>query len=124
MKSKLKIIFSDRNYKLVFEFYKISKKLRANGERKMDTEEYIEYLFENYNEILKDIEQPKFELESFKGLVQEEMIVSMNFSSVIGRRVTYFYINIKIITAEVFVKEERLSLLSYKMIVSVNNYWL
>lgn len=45
----------------------------------MEPREYVEYLLENYNDILKDIEQLKFELETFEELVPEEMIDAMNF---------------------------------------------
>lgn len=54
----------------------------------METKEYVKYLFENYNEILRDIKQLKFELETFEELVPEEMIEAMNFSSASGRRVS------------------------------------
>jgi DNA-directed RNA polymerase specialized sigma subunit len=46
----------------------------------VETKEYVEYLLENYNDILKDIKQLKFELETFEELVPEEMIDVMNFS--------------------------------------------
>ncbi len=47
----------------------------------MKTREYVEYLLKNYKEILKDIDQLKFEYESFKGITQDEFIESLNFSS-------------------------------------------
>ena len=31
----------------------------------METREYVEYLLKNYNEIVKDVEQMKFELKTF-----------------------------------------------------------
>lgn len=47
----------------------------------METKEYVEYLLKNYNEILKDIEQLKFEYENFKDIEMDEVIESLNFSS-------------------------------------------
>ncbi|WP_147565032.1 sigma factor-like helix-turn-helix DNA-binding protein [Clostridium tyrobutyricum] len=47
----------------------------------METREYVEYLLKNYNEILKDIEQLKFELKTFKDIESDEVIESLNFSS-------------------------------------------
>lgn len=47
----------------------------------MDTREYVECLLKNYNEILKDIEQLKFEYETYKDIETEEVIESLNFSS-------------------------------------------
>ncbi|GAA0741618.1 hypothetical protein [Clostridium oceanicum] len=47
----------------------------------MKTREYVEYLLKNYKEILKDIDQLKFEYESFKDITQDEFIESLNFSS-------------------------------------------
>lgn len=61
----------------------------------MDTKEYVEYLLENYNEILKDIEQLKFELETFEELVPEEMIDVMNFSTGNEERVADYRISDK-----------------------------
>ena len=57
-------------------------------DEKVETKEYVEYLFENYNEILKDIEQLKFELETYENLVPEEIIDAMNFSSGNDERVS------------------------------------
>lgn len=61
----------------------------------METKKYIEYLLENYNEILKDIEQLKFELETFEDLVPEEMIDAMNFSSGDEERVASYTVSDK-----------------------------
>lgn len=61
----------------------------------METKEYVEYLLENYNEILKDIEQLKFELETFEELVPEEMIDVMNFSTGNEERVAAYRISDK-----------------------------
>lgn len=61
----------------------------------MDTKEYVEYLLENYNVILKDIEQLKFELETFEDLVSEEIIDAMNFSSGNAERVETYKISDK-----------------------------
>ena len=47
----------------------------------METKEYVEYLLKNYNEILKDIEQLKFEYDTFKDIETDEVIESLNFSS-------------------------------------------
>lgn len=47
----------------------------------MDTKEYVECLLRNYNEILKDIEQLKFEYEAYKDIETFEVIESLNFSS-------------------------------------------
>ena len=47
----------------------------------METREYVEYLLKNYNEILKDIEQLKFEYETYKNIESEEVIEILNFSS-------------------------------------------
>lgn len=47
----------------------------------MDTREYVECLLKNYNEILKDIEQLKFEYETYKNIESDEVIESLNFSS-------------------------------------------
>ncbi|HEY8804521.1 MAG TPA: hypothetical protein VIM42_05305 [Clostridium sp.] len=47
----------------------------------MQTREYVEYLLKNHNEILKDIEQLKFEYEIFKEIETDEVIESLNFSS-------------------------------------------
>lgn len=46
----------------------------------MNTREYVECLLKNYNEILKDIEQLKFEYEAYKDMESEEVIEAMNFS--------------------------------------------
>jgi DNA-directed RNA polymerase specialized sigma subunit len=62
----------------------------GGGKTKVDTKEYVEYLFSNYNEILKDIKQLKFELEAYEDLVPEEIIEAMNFSSANGRRASVF----------------------------------
>ncbi len=61
----------------------------------METKEYVEYLFGNYNEILKDIKQLKFELETYEDLVPEEIIEAMNFSSANGRRASAFDVSEK-----------------------------
>lgn len=61
----------------------------------METKEYVEYLLENYNEILKDIEQLKFELETFEELVPEEMIDVMNFSTGNEERVAAYRVSDK-----------------------------
>ena len=53
----------------------------------METREYVEYLLKNYNEILKDIDQLKFEYEAFKDFASEEVIEALNFSSASGDRV-------------------------------------
>lgn len=53
----------------------------------METKEYVEYLLENYNEILKDIEQLKFEYETFIEVIPEEMIDTLNFSGSTEERV-------------------------------------
>ncbi|AWI03485.1 hypothetical protein [Clostridium drakei] len=53
----------------------------------METREYVEYLLKNYNEILKDIDQLKFEYKAFKDLESEEVIEVLNFSSASGDRV-------------------------------------
>lgn len=58
----------------------------------MKTREYVEYLLKNYKEILKDIDQLKFEYESFKDITQDEFIESLNFSS---RKNDEFNIKIK-----------------------------
>lgn len=47
----------------------------------METREYVEYLLKNYNEILKDIEQLKFEYNAFKDIEANEVIESLNYSS-------------------------------------------
>ena len=47
----------------------------------MDTREYVECLLKNYNEIQKDIQQLRFEYESFKDIEKDEVIESLNFSS-------------------------------------------
>lgn len=47
----------------------------------MDTREYVECLLKNYNEILKDIEQLRFEYDAYKDIETEEIIESLNFSS-------------------------------------------
>lgn len=47
----------------------------------METREYVEYLLKNYNEIVKDVEQMKFELKTFKDIESDEVIESLNFSS-------------------------------------------
>ncbi|MEY8762496.1 MULTISPECIES: hypothetical protein [Clostridium] len=47
----------------------------------METREYVEYLLKNYNEIVKDVEQMKFELKTFKDVESDEVIESLNFSS-------------------------------------------
>lgn len=47
----------------------------------METREYVEYLLKNYNEILKDIEQLRFEYETYKNIEADEVIESLNFSS-------------------------------------------
>ena len=49
--------------------------------RRLQTREYVEYILKNYNEILKDIEQLKFEYETFKDIETDEVIESLNFSS-------------------------------------------
>ena len=56
-------------------------------DEKVETKEYVEYLFANYNEILKDIAQLKFELETYEDLVPEEIIEAMNFSADSGKAV-------------------------------------
>jgi DNA-directed RNA polymerase specialized sigma24 family protein len=61
----------------------------------VETKEYVEYLLENYNEILKDIEQLKFELETFEELVPEEMIDVMNFSTGNEERVAAYRVSDK-----------------------------
>lgn len=53
----------------------------------METRKYVEYLLKNYNEILKDIDQLKFEYEAFKDFESEEVIEVLNFSSASGDRV-------------------------------------
>ena len=55
---------------------KINKEMRC-----LQTREYVEYLLKNHNEILKDIEQLKFEYEIFKEIETDEVIESLNFSS-------------------------------------------
>ena len=50
--------------------------------------EYVEYLLKNYNEILKDIDQLKFEYEAFKDIASDEVIESLSFSSSNDERVT------------------------------------
>lgn len=47
----------------------------------METREYVECLLKNYNEILKDIEQLKYEYEAYKDIEADEVIESFNFSS-------------------------------------------
>lgn len=47
----------------------------------MDTREYVECLLKNYNQILKDIEQLKFEYETYKNIETVEVIECLNFSS-------------------------------------------
>lgn len=47
----------------------------------METREYVECLLKNYNEILKDIEQLKYEYETYKDIESDEVIESFNFSS-------------------------------------------
>ena len=47
----------------------------------MKTREYVEYLLKNYKEILKDIEQLKFEYKTFIDIDPSEVIESLNFSS-------------------------------------------
>ena len=47
----------------------------------METREYVEYLLKNYNEILKDIEQLKFEYKTFIEIEPNQVIESLNFSS-------------------------------------------
>lgn len=54
----------------------------------METREYVEYLLKNYNEILKDIAQLKFEYETFKDISSDEVIESLSFSSSNDERVT------------------------------------
>ncbi|AKA72323.1 hypothetical protein [Clostridium scatologenes] len=54
----------------------------------METREYVEYLLKNYNEILKDIDQLKFEYEAFKDIESDEVIESLTFSSTSDDRVT------------------------------------
>lgn len=54
----------------------------------METREYVEYLLKNYNEILKDIDQLKFEYEAFKDIESDEVIESLSFSSSNNERVT------------------------------------
>ena len=49
--------------------------------RRVQTREYVEYLLKNYNEILKDIEQLKFEYKTFIDIEPNEVIESLNFSS-------------------------------------------
>lgn len=53
----------------------------------MNTREYVEYLLKNYNEILKDIEQLKFEYETFKDIEKDEVIEALNFSAPSEERV-------------------------------------
>lgn len=53
----------------------------------METKEYVEYLLKNYNDILKDIEQLKFEYTTFKDIGLDEVIESLNFSSTSGERI-------------------------------------
>jgi len=59
----------------------ISKVKINKGMRRLQTREYVEYLLKNHNEILKDIEQLKFEYEIFKEIETDEVIESLNFSS-------------------------------------------
>lgn len=47
----------------------------------MKTREYVEYLLKNYNEILKDIDQLKFEYKAFKDITPDEVLESLAFSS-------------------------------------------
>lgn len=54
----------------------------------METREYVEYLLKNYREILKDIDQLKFEYEAFKDIESDEVIESLSFSSSNNERVT------------------------------------
>lgn len=54
----------------------------------METREYVEYLLKNYNEILKDIDQLKFEYEAFKDIESDEVIESLSFSSSNNEKVT------------------------------------
>ena len=61
----------------------------------MNTKEYVEYLFGNYNEILKDIAQLKFELETYEDLVPEEVIEAMNFSADSGKAVASYSLSDK-----------------------------
>ena len=53
----------------------------------METREYVECLLKNYNEILKDIEQLKYEYESYNDIEKDEVIESLNFSSNSGERI-------------------------------------
>lgn len=53
----------------------------------METREYVEYLLKNYNDILKDIEQLKFEYDTFKDIENDEVIESLNFSSTSDERI-------------------------------------
>lgn len=53
----------------------------------METREYVEYLLKNYNEILKDIEQLKFEYNAYKDIESDEVIESLNFSSVSDEKI-------------------------------------
>ncbi|KOF56135.1 hypothetical protein AGR56_04240 [Clostridium sp. DMHC 10] len=53
----------------------------------METREYVEYLLKNYREILKDIEQLKFEYKVYKDIEENEVIESLNFSSVSDEKI-------------------------------------
>lgn len=55
--------------------------------KEIDTREYVEYLLKNYNEILKDIEQLKFEYETFKDVEPDEVIEALNFTQASEDRV-------------------------------------
>jgi SpoVK/Ycf46/Vps4 family AAA+-type ATPase len=53
----------------------------------MNTREYVEYLLKNYNEILRDIEQLKFEYETYKDIETDEVIEALNFSTPTEERI-------------------------------------
>jgi DNA-directed RNA polymerase specialized sigma24 family protein len=71
----------------------------------VETREYVEYLLKNYNEILKDIEQLKFEYEAFKDIASDEVIESLSFSSSNDERVTTSNISDKTCKISLIYKE-------------------